>query len=146
MAKFCKNCGTDLNGNNTCHNCGTVNGTSKTSNNTNTPNNNSNNSNNNFNNNNNNSNFNNQNYNNGGYNYYQPSPTNGMAIAGFVLSLIGCTCILGLIFSIIGLTQAPKYNNNGKGLAIAGICISAVAIVGYIIWFFIYLAVYEGRL
>ena len=132
MAKFCKNCGTELNGNNTCHNCGTVNGTSKTTNNTNNTNTNNNNNNFNYNN--------NPGYNNGGYNNYQPAPTNGMAIAGFVLSLLGCTCVLGLIFSIIGLVQAPKYNNNGKGFAIAGICISAVVIFCYIIWWIIVIA------
>ena len=135
MAKFCKNCGTELKGNNTCHNCGTVNGSTKTSTGNNNINTNNNNANNNYNNNYN-------NYNNGGYNY-QPAPTNGMAIAGFVLSLLGCTSILGLIFSIIGLTQAPKYNNNGKELAIAGICISAFSIIAYILWFFIYVIAYE---
>ena len=133
MAKFCKNCGTELKENNTCHNCGTVNGSTKTANNS---------SNNKINVNANNNNGNN-NYNNGGYNY-QPTPTNGMAIAGFVLSLLGCTGILGLIFSIIGLAQAPRYNNNGKGLAIAGICISGLSIFAYFLWFFIYAIAYEA--
>ena len=123
MAKFCKNCGTDLNGNNVCHNCGTSYGSSKEASNSNkkevT-----------------NNNINNNNYNNGGHNNYQSSPTNGMAIAGFVLSLLGCTTFLGLVFSIIGLTQAPRYNNNGKGLAIAGIVISGIRLFLYILWSF----------
>lgn len=61
-------------------------------------------------------------------------PTNGFAIAGFVLSLVslvccGTTSVLGLIFSIIGLVQSKKMNGNGKGLAIAGIVISCIFVV-----------------
>jgi hypothetical protein len=56
--------------------------------------------------------------------------TSGMAIAGFVLSFL-CS-LLGLIFSIIGLSQVNKSNGTlgGKGLAIAGIVISAIMMVG----------------
>lgn len=55
------------------------------------------------------------------------SLTNGMAIAGFILSFF-CGFPLGLIFSIIGLTQAKKCNS-GKGLAIAGLIISIVEVI-----------------
>lgn len=62
-----------------------------------------------------------------------PQQTNGMGVAGFVLSLVaffGCTVpylsgpiwLLGLIFSIIGLNRQPR------GLAIAGLIISLVGI------------------
>ena len=56
--------------------------------------------------------------------------TNGMAIAGFVLSLFGYTALLGLIFSAVALSQI---NNNpkrwkGRGLAKAGIVISLIFI------------------
>ncbi|MDE7452922.1 MAG: zinc-ribbon domain-containing protein [Clostridia bacterium] len=59
--------------------------------------------------------------------------SNGFAIAGFVLSLFGG--ILGLIFSIIGLQKSklPEYNGNGRGLAIAGIVISSIALFGYVL-------------
>ena len=45
--------------------------------------------------------------------------TNGLAIAGFVLSLVSLVCcgftsIVGIIFSIIGLTQSKNINSNGK--------------------------------
>ncbi|HUJ56942.1 MAG TPA: hypothetical protein VLX92_00460 [Kofleriaceae bacterium] len=57
--------------------------------------------------------------------------TSGMAIAGFVLSFF-CG-LLGLIFSIIGLSQIRSSNGalKGQGLAIAGIVISSLlGIVG----------------
>ena len=59
---------------------------------------------------------------------------NGFAIAGFVLSLVsllccGTTSLLGLIFSIIGLVNANKNQGEGKGLAIAGIIISAILLI-----------------
>ena len=60
--------------------------------------------------------------------------TNGMAVAGFVISLVsllccGATSLLGLIFSIIGLATAKNYDGNGKGLAIAGIIISCIFVI-----------------
>lgn len=63
-----------------------------------------------------------------------PSRTNGLALWGFILSLMAwtiCCCfplsLLGLIFSILGLVQVNASNGTqeGRGLAIAGICISA---------------------
>lgn len=52
---------------------------------------------------------------------------NGFAVAGFVLSFTNC--LLGLIFSCIGVGSADKYYEKGKGLAIAGIVISIINIV-----------------
>jgi hypothetical protein len=51
--------------------------------------------------------------------------TSGMAIAGFVLSILSCA-LLGLIFSIIGYSQVKSSNGmkTGGGLALAGIIIS----------------------
>ena len=54
------------------------------------------------------------------------SSSNGMAIAGFILSFF--IPLLGLIFSIIGLKRS-KETNNGKGLSTAGIIISCVTLV-----------------
>lgn len=63
--------------------------------------------------------------------------TNGFAIAGFVLTLIGLFCgyytydivpLLGLIFSIVGLVKSKEYGS-GRGLSIAGIVISLASIV-----------------
>lgn len=55
----------------------------------------------------------------------QSEGSNGMAIAGFVLSLVGCPP-LGLIFSLIALNSRNKAN---RGLAIAGAIISGVFIL-----------------
>ncbi len=62
------------------------------------------------------------------------SSTNGMAIAGFICAIIGFN-IVGLILSIVGLSNAKKTNGSNKGLAIAGIIISIVRMIIYVIWF-----------
>ena len=72
-----------------------------------------------------------------------PPATNGLAIAGFVCSLIFIpvglgvlTAIAGLILSILGIGAAKKLSENkGRGLAIAGTIISAVRIVLILIAF-----------
>lgn len=63
--------------------------------------------------------------------------TNTLAIVGFILSFF--IAIAGLICSIVGYRNAPQYNGNGKGFALAGIIISALEIVIAII---IYIAVF----
>lgn len=52
------------------------------------------------------------------------SPTNGFAIAGFILSFF--FAILGLIFSCIGLSKSKSMNDSGRTLSIAGIIISCL--------------------
>lgn len=70
----------------------------------------------------------------GGQHPLQRSDSNSMGTAGFVLSLVsllgfwlpyvgGLTWLLGLIFSIIGMTRPPR------GLAIAGFAISLLGLV-----------------
>ena len=62
-------------------------------------------------------------------------PNNGLAIAGFVVSLVstflccGAFNVVGLVLSIVGLVKAKDYDGNGKGMAIAGIIICAVVMV-----------------
>ena len=61
-----------------------------------------------------------------------PKPgTNGWAIASFVLGLIS-VCLLGIIFGIVALSKIRRVPQRGKGLAIAGICLSGVWIAGAI--------------
>lgn len=112
MSKFCPNCGKELeSGAKFCVNCGsTVNADANSS----TP-----------------------------VNNYvtvnQQNDSNGMAIAGFVISLVsfllccGTLNWLSLIFSIVGLVQAKSKNGNGKGLAIAGIVISCIVMVLFVV-------------
>ncbi|MBR3210725.1 MAG: zinc ribbon domain-containing protein [Bacilli bacterium] len=115
MAKFCVQCGNEIpEGNNVCTNCGTAvngapvahaqpaqGGTTVVVNQT----------------------------------PAQVKKSNGMAIAGFVVSLVstilccGSLNMISLILSIIGVAKAKDYDGAGKGLAIAGIIISAIGIV-----------------
>ena len=66
--------------------------------------------------------------------------TNTFAITGFIMSIASPTFCCGLlslpslIVSIIGLSKVNKTKENGKGLAIAGIIISAVTILAYILY------------
>ena len=65
-------------------------------------------------------------------------PVNGLSITGFVLSMISLLCCgllspLGLIFSIIGVAKTEKEDTTGKGLAIAGIIISSIMLLLFII-------------
>ena len=99
MAKFCPNCGTEINGGD-CPKC-----TKPPVNNANTQ------------------------------SVVNTEKTNGLAIAGFVVSVVspilccGSLSTLGLILSIVGLVNVNKTGQKGKGLAIAGIIISAVIMV-----------------
>ncbi|WP_051771624.1 MmpS family transport accessory protein [Saccharothrix sp. NRRL B-16314] len=77
-----------------------------------------------------------------------PAPENGLGTAGFVLGLLGLLfsfipiigviawplVILGLILGLVGLSKANKGQANNKGLAIAGITLSAVGLVVSILW------------
>jgi Domain of unknown function (DUF4190) len=65
-----------------------------------------------------------------GYAPYPQTRTSGMAIAGFVISLVFCG-ILGLIFSIMGNNEVKRSNGTvtGGGLAIAGIVIGIIRLL-----------------
>ena len=75
--------------------------------------------------------------------------TNGMAVAGFLLSLFAlfcCCCgpvpsILGLVFSCIGLVQTNRDPlQSGRGLAIAGIVLAAIGLMISLISMFAWVA------
>lgn len=59
--------------------------------------------------------------------YPAPQRYNGVAVAGFILSFF--IALAGLICSIIGLKQTKERGEKGRGLAIAGIIISALSMV-----------------
>jgi Domain of unknown function (DUF4190) len=68
-----------------------------------------------------------------GQGYPQPSGgTNGLAIASLVLAFF-CS-LAGLVCGIIALNQIRDRNQEGRGIAIAGIIISCLSIVGAIAW------------
>jgi hypothetical protein len=69
-----------------------------------------------------------------------PQRTNGLAIGGFITSLLCCGPV-GLILSIVGLSQINKDpSQGGKGLAIAGIVIGAIGLVAAAIYYFVVIA------
>ncbi len=112
MAKFCTKCGNELNEDGFCEKCGTKSETSNVQIN---------------------------------QTIITKPKSNGFATAGFVISLVSILCCggtstIGLVFSIIGLVTANKYDGNGKGLAIAGIIINALLIIVLIIFYSLGLA------
>lgn len=58
-----------------------------------------------------------------------PPTTNGLAIASLVSGVVCCIPPLGLVFGLIALPQIKKKNQTGKGLAIAGVVLSALSCV-----------------
>ena len=58
----------------------------------------------------------------GYYGYPQPRPTNGLAIASLVCAFLFAP--LGIIFGHISLSQIKRTDEEGRGLAIAGLVIS----------------------
>ena len=82
------------------------------------------------------------------HNYYTPAPstTNGLAIAGFVLSILSLwlgalfavISIIALVLSILGFKKSPIYKS-GKGLSVAGIIISAISCA---LWVFYWLIIF----
>lgn len=67
-----------------------------------------------------------------GKNTVTESISNTIAIVGFILSFF--VPIAGLICSIMGHRKSNELNGKGKGLALAGIIISAVSMVFYAIY------------
>ncbi|MBB5917238.1 hypothetical protein BJY24_006150 [Nocardia transvalensis] len=56
----------------------------------------------------------------------QQQGTNGFAIASLILGILGGFCLLGAVFGVIALVQIKKTGQRGRGLAIAGIALTAV--------------------
>ncbi len=66
---------------------------------------------------------------------YSPPPsqgTNGFAIAALIFGIIG-GALLGFIFGFIALSQTKRTGQNGRGMAIAGIVLSALWTVGLLL-------------
>ena len=60
---------------------------------------------------------------------YGATKTNTMAIVGFILSLPVVCPLIGTVLCFIALNQIKRTGEGGKGLAIAGICISLGLVV-----------------
>ncbi|WP_311921919.1 DUF4190 domain-containing protein [Microbispora sp. H10836] len=97
----------------------------------------------------------------GGYGYppppsgpygYQPPlgrKTNGMAVTSLIMGIVGLllcgfTAILGVIFGHVSLSQIKRTNEEGRGMAIAGLVLSYVGLAGWIIFAVIWLGVFAA--
>ena len=63
---------------------------------------------------------------------YENKKPSGLSIAAFILSLLGCTSLIGLILGII---DVAKKNGRKKGLSIAAIIISVIGIILSVVFF-----------
>ena len=78
---------------------------------------------------------------------YGPQRTSGLAIAGFVVSLVACG-LLGLILSLQGKKEVDNGGGlvGGGGLATAGIVIGVLRLIAEVIYLFVVFAlVSESR-
>jgi len=69
------------------------------------------------------------------------APTDPVSITGFVLSLLCCTSVVGLILGIVGLSRTKNGVRAGRWAAVSAIAIGAVGtlafvgVVGFFTWF-----------
>jgi hypothetical protein len=71
-----------------------------------------------------------------GYPTPQRSGTNGFAIAALVLGILGFfvfPILLSVIFAIVGLVQIRTSGQNGRGMAVAGLILSAMWVIGLVV-------------
>lgn len=80
--------------------------------------------------------------------YVAPPPTNGLAIASLVVSVIGLVvcglglplAVAGIVLGVVALRRVATSGDRGRGLAIAGVTIGAVAaamsllLVVFLVW------------
>src|SRR3954462_15398383 len=70
-------------------------------------------------------------------NFHTPTPQKGnpAAVAGLVLGLIGClpflTGVLAIVFSIVGIRKTRDPQVGGKGMAVAGLILGILSVVGW---------------
>lgn len=62
----------------------------------------------------------------------QEAKTDGVSIASFVLSLLCCTGLIGLILGFVGLSRTKNGQRKGRWAAIAGIVLGALGVLGAI--------------
>lgn len=59
----------------------------------------------------------------------EPVKTDGVSIASFVLSLLCCTGLIGLILGFVGLSRTKNGQRKGRGFAIAGVVLGAIGVL-----------------
>lgn len=78
--------------------------------------------------------------------YAPEKKTNVMSIISMISSIIGLftfgiLCLLGVILGHISLSQIKRTNEGGKGMAITGLIVGYIGIVGWIIGMIIFFVV-----
>ncbi|WP_454042958.1 DUF4190 domain-containing protein [Cellulosimicrobium sp. Marseille-Q8652] len=68
-----------------------------------------------------------------GYSAPAQNPGKTLGIVGFILSFLGCLSIVGIILSIVALNKSKKAGY-GNGLAIAGIIVGILVLIGTVIF------------
>jgi len=90
--------------------------------------------------------------------YYQPYPvyppvkppgTNGKALAALMISLAGLVCcglpsIVGLVLGIIAIREAKRTGQDGFALAVAAVALSALVMIGYLLYLLVTLVLYSS--
>lgn len=82
------------------------------------------------------------------------APTNTMAIISMISSIVGLftfgiLCLLGVILGHISLGQIKRKNEGGKGMAVAGLIVGYIGLVGWVIaliLIFVSLAIFGAAL
>ncbi len=91
--------------------------------------------------------------------YYQPYPmyppakppgTNGKALAALLTSLAGLVCcglpsIVGLVLGIIAIRETKRTGQDGFGLAVAAVAISALVMIGSLLYLLVTFVLYSGN-
>lgn len=63
----------------------------------------------------------------------QPPKTDGVSVASFVLSLLCCTGLVGLILGFVGLSRTKGGKRKGRGFAIAGIVLGLLGTIALVV-------------
>ena len=60
---------------------------------------------------------------------FEEPKTDGVSVASFILSLLCCTGLIGLILGFVGLSRTKGGQRKGRGFAIAGIVLGIVSLL-----------------
>ncbi|WP_326545729.1 DUF4190 domain-containing protein [Mycolicibacterium sp. ND9-15] len=83
------------------------------------------------------------------YRGMKPQGTNGIAVAALVISLVslvfcGLPSIIGLILGIIAMRDTRRSGQDGYGLALAGVIISGIPIVLWVLYWLFFVVLFAG--
>jgi peptidyl-prolyl cis-trans isomerase B (cyclophilin B) len=66
------------------------------------------------------------------YGYYASPPTNTLAIVSFILAFVVAPA--GFVLAIVALRQIARSGEGGRGLAVAGLVVSAVVLFIFVVY------------